>query len=283
MKQNVVFAGKLFGCFLPLLIAYGCQLLVSSVGMIIYIGIVTAKGTASGILEEELFGLIETQLLNPDFLMLITAIATASTFLIGLLWYKKHRPVSDASFKQVWSKTLFLSLALLGIALQVLVSMCLNAIYPLLPQTLIEQYDALMETLLGGNIVLSLFVTVILAPLAEEFLFRGVTLRKATKIMPFFLANILQASLFGIYHGNLIQGIYAFALGLILGYVAEYFHSIWASILLHAFVNGSAELLSHLPALLTETLIGIVVITIVGVVFLIISAKLFPKAKKFIK
>ena len=283
MKQGVVFAGKLFGCFLPLFFAYACQLAISVVGMFLYTTWITAKGVALGMSEGEVVAWIETQILNPNFLMTLTAIATVSTILFGVIWYKWHRPIQDKTLKQLCNGTVLLTMLLLGIGLQILVSMCLNVIYPLLPQTLIEQYDTLMETLLGGNIVLSFVVTVVLAPLAEEFLFRGVTLRKATKIMPFFLANILQASLFGIYHGNLIQGIYAFALGLILGYVAEYFHSIWASILLHAFVNGSAELLSHLPILLTETLIGILVITIVGVVCFITSVKLFPKAKKDIK
>ena len=280
MKQTLRVAGKLFGCFLPLFVAYACQFVISFVGMFVYTIIVTSRGMAQGIPEEEVLVFIEAQLLNPDFLMIITAVATASTLLIGAIWYKKHRPCNDSSLKEVFNGTLLLSLILMGISLQILVSMCLNAVYPLLPQTLIEQYDALMETLLGGNVLLSLFVTVILAPLAEELLFRGITLRKATKIMPFFLANILQAVLFGIYHGNLVQGAYAFALGLILGFVAEYFHSIWASILLHAFINGSAELLSHLPENIMETIFGMIGIAIVGVVCFFIAAKLLPKAKK---
>ena len=45
-------------------------------------------------------------------------------------------------------------------------------------------------------------------------------------------------------------------------------------------MNGSAEVLSHLPTLLTETLLGIVVISVVGVIFLIIAVKMFPKAKE---
>jgi membrane protease YdiL (CAAX protease family) len=158
--------------------------------------------------------------------------------------------------------------------------MCLNAVYPILPQSLTDQYNELMETLLGGNVWLSLFVTVILAPLAEEFLFRGITLKKAQKIMPFMAANILQAVLFGVYHMNLVQGVYAFVLGMILGYTAEYFHSIWAAILLHACVNGSAEVLSLLPAAVTETWIGVGCVALAGVILLFVAAKLYPKAKK---
>jgi membrane protease YdiL (CAAX protease family) len=93
-------------------------------------------------------------------------------------------------------------------------------------------------------------------------------------------ANILQAVLFGIYHMNLIQGVYAFVLGIILGFTAEYFHSIWAAILLHACVNGSAEVLSLLPAALTETWIGVAGVALVGVILLFVAAKLYPGAKR---
>lgn len=279
MKQGFVFAGRLFGCFLPLLVAYGCQLVSSFLGMFVYMSIVTAKGVAQGISEAELFVFIEAQLLNPDFLMIITAIAPASTLLVGVIWYKKHRPFNDFSLKEVSNGTLFLSLGLMGVALQFLISMCLNAIYPLLPKALTDEYNALMETLLGGNVWLSLLVTVILAPLAEELLFRGITMKKAEKIMPFMVANMLQAMLFGIYHGNLIQGTYAFVVGLILGFIAEYFHSIWASIILHAFINGSAELLSYLPESVIGTIYGVIGMAIVSVTFLIIAVKLFQKAK----
>lgn len=98
--------------------------------------------------------------------------------------------------------------------------------------------------------------------------------------MPFMAANVLQALLFGIYHGNLIQGTYAFVLGLILGFTAEYFHSVWASILLHAFVNGSAELLGLLPESMTSTLLGIIALSAAGVILLFVAAKLYPGARR---
>jgi len=171
-------------------------------------------------------------------------------------------------------------MACLGLSLQLIISMCLNAVYPILPADLIEQYSELMEQLIGGNVWLSLFVTVILAPLAEELLFRGVTMKKAQKLMPFLAANALQALLFGIYHLNWIQGTYAFVLGMILGFTAEYFHSIWAAILLHAFVNGSAEVLSRIPEEFTETYVGVAVLAAIGIALLFVAAKLYPKAKK---
>lgn len=273
--------GKFLGCFLPILVALFCQIAISFGFSIVYGVIVGMKMVSLGITdmaEQEAY--LAESMSSSNVIMIITAIATMATLLVGALWYRGHKPAADFSLKNVINGKLVLAMACLGLSLQFLISMCLNAVYPILPQNLTDQYSELMEQLIGGNIWLSLLVTVILAPLAEELLFRGVTMKKAQKIMPFMAANVLQAVLFGIYHMNWIQGVYAFVLGMILGFTAEYFHSIWASILLHAFVNGSAEVLSLLPAWVTETAAGVVGIAFVGVVLLFIAAKLYPKAKK---
>lgn len=277
MKQT----GKFLGCFLPILAALLCQISVSlcfSVGYGAYMAFQMLGLDITDPAEQEAY--LMEYMYSADMIMTVTAIATIGTLVIGVLWYRRHKPTTDFSLKELVNGKIIAAMACLGFSLQIIVSMCLNAVYPILPQSLTDQYSALMESLLGGNIWLSLFVTVILAPLAEEFLFRGITLKKAQKIMPFMAANIVQAVLFGIYHMNLIQGVYAFVLGLILGYTAEYFHSVWAAILLHAFVNGSAELLSCLPEELTETYVGIVCTAFLGIILLFVAAKLYPKAKK---
>ena len=273
--------GKFLGCFLPIIVALLCQVSVSFFFSFGYGAYMAVKMAALGITdaaEQEAY--LMENLYSADTLMIITAVATAGTLLIGALWYREHKPATDWKLKEVLNGKLIAAMACLGLSLQFLISMCLNAVYPILPQNLTDQYSELMEQLIGGNIWLSLLVTVILAPLAEELLFRGVTMKKAQKIMPFMAANVLQAVLFGIYHMNWIQGVYAFVLGMILGFTAEYFHSIWASILLHAFVNGSAEILSLLPEWITETAAGVVGVALVGVILLFIAAKLYPKAKK---
>lgn len=272
--------GKFFGCFSPIVVALLCQVIISLVGSFVYGAVLAVKATMLGITDLELqTQYILEQSTSANTLMILTGMAILVTLLVGALWYRPHRPQTDFKLKEVMNAKLLAAMFSLGLSLQFLISMCLNAVYPILPQDLTNKYNELMETLTGGNIWLSLLVTVILAPLAEEFIFRGITLKKAQKIMSFMAANVLQAVLFGIYHMNLIQGVYAFVLGMILGFTAEYFHSIWASVLLHACVNGSAEILSSLPEQLTETYIGIIVIAVVGVVLLFVAAKLYPKAK----
>ena len=87
----------------------------------------------------------------------------------------------------------------------------------------LEQYKELLENAgLDDNIgPLLLLYSVLLGPICEELIFRGVTLRLARKALPFWFANLFQAVLFGIYHMNWIQGIYAFAFGILLGYICE--------------------------------------------------------------
>lgn len=271
---------RVLKCFLPMIAALICQVVVSFsssflYGLILAIKRVIAENSGGPVGGVYLTGNIS----NGDLVLIITAIATAATLLMGILWYRSYKPEKEFGLKEVVNPKLLIAMFGLGLALQLLISMCLSAIYPILPQDLVYQYSELMTSLLGGNVWLSLLVTVILAPLAEEFLFRGVTMRMAQQVMPFMLANLLQAVMFGIYHMNLIQGVYAFGLGIILGFTAEYFQSIWASILLHAFVNGSAELLNLVPESITNTYAGMGCIAAVGVVLLFVSAKLYPKAR----
>lgn len=70
----------------------------------------------------------------------------------------------------------------------------------------------------------------ILAPIAEELLFRGLVQRT---LMPWGkrFAILCSAFTFGIFHGNLLQAPYAFLVGLVLGYVACEYSIGWAMVL----------------------------------------------------
>lgn len=54
---------------------------------------------------------------------------------------------------------------------------------------------------------------VILAPIVEEILFRGIVFERFTKIYKLSTAIILDGLLFGIYHMNILQGINTFFYG----------------------------------------------------------------------
>ena len=102
-----------------------------------------------------------------------------------------------------------------------------------------DEFEEMMEGAgLGDSMSpLALFYAVIMAPLAEELIFRGLTLHYAKKAFPVWIAIIYQAVLFGIFHMNIYQGIYAFVAGLFMGIVAHYGGSIAWTVLLHMVYN----------------------------------------------
>lgn len=74
-----------------------------------------------------------------------------------------------------------------------------------------------------------------LGPIAEELIYRGFVLRSFQQYGKVF-AVLLSATLFGVMHGNLFQMIFAFLVGLVLGYAALNYSICW-SILLHIINN----------------------------------------------
>lgn len=74
-----------------------------------------------------------------------------------------------------------------------------------------------------------------LGPVIEEVVFRGVAMKGLRKYGKLF-AIVTTAALFAIFHGDLLQGIFAFFCGLLLGYVAMEYGFGWA-VALHVVNN----------------------------------------------
>lgn len=135
---------------------------------------------------------------------------------------------------------LVISLILLAVAFQIISEVVISALYSVMPKAS-EDYQQLLENsgLTGKVSFLLGLYTVLLGPIAEEFAFRGVSLSILEKQFDFVVANILQALFFGFVHLNLIQGIYAFGVGLFVGYIVHLTGSIVPSILFHITFNAA--------------------------------------------
>lgn len=84
-----------------------------------------------------------------------------------------------------------------------------------------------------------------ITPLAEEILFRGVIfncLKRMTGGLQ--MAILISALLFGLYHGNYVQGVYAFVMGCLMAYAYEYFGSFYAPVMIHMVSNMFSYTLS---------------------------------------
>ena len=123
----------------------------------------------------------------------------------------------------------------------------------------------LMEAVSGASDTFSMFLYAsILAPVAEELLFRGFVLRTLRPYGKRF-AILGSAFLFGLFHGNLLQTPYAFLAGLILGYLAAEYHIVWA-IALHIFNNlVLADLLTRFTAPFSQEIAAAVNLALFGV------------------
>lgn len=72
-------------------------------------------------------------------------------------------------------------------------------------------------------------------------------------------------------HGNLIQGIYAFFIALMLGYLAERYRSLLPGMLLHFVVNFSSTfLMEKLFFWVPDVLLSYLVLTVLPVLLLLL-------------
>ncbi|MGC6173131.1 CPBP family intramembrane glutamic endopeptidase [Lacrimispora sp. 38-1] len=102
-----------------------------------------------------------------------------------------------------------------------------------------------------------------IGPVSEEIIFRGFVMRGFEKYGARY-AVVMSAVIFGLFHGNLIQSIFAGLVGLVLGYTAMKYSIKWA-VLLHIinnFVFG--DLLTRLLSGMNESLQSMVLYGIEG-------------------
>ena len=162
-------------------------------------------------------------------------------------------------------------IVLMGPIMQFGISSVLSLIESLAPKAM-ENYNELMELMGLGEVSLPVMIAIsIMAPLSEEVLCRGVIFRLAERVSPkFWVANVIQALAFGILHGNIVQGAYAFLLGLLLGFIYGKYRNIWLCMLLHGAMNLSSYLVSPFYMLFPENMLLPVFIAVLAV-----SAALF--------
>ena len=222
----------------PMLLSIGLQFF--AVYYLLFIAAIFLFGIGPAVTGEyrdinDLFILVE----DMDFNTLAMLIFSFCCIVVFGIWYKKR---CGGTFRIDIKKEMH-PLELLGITLlipgtQYLSSVVASVISIFFPSWLIA-YEELLETAgLGEDITLLMFVySVLFAPISEELIFRGVTMRIAQRAFPFWIANIIQAFLFGVFHMNPLQGCYTFALGLILGYICQKGGSLYHVIFFHFLFN----------------------------------------------
>lgn len=139
-------------------------------------------------------------------------------------------------------------LIMLGLGVQLTVSVALSVVFALLPNLEQEYTEVMNSGDLGTVALLPILATALGAPVVEEVLCRGVAFACARRALPrVWMANVLQALLFAVLHGNITQGAYAFAIGLVLGGVWLRYRRLGCCIAVHFAVNASSYVMEVLP------------------------------------
>lgn len=190
-------------------------------------------------ITSDLLRYIGTQ--TPWVLIVAVAITVPTYFLI----YRGRKPelLKFVSLKGIHPISVPV-LVIFGLALNIVMEMLLSLLNQLsFLKSFFDSYNQVSNLIFGGGFALSLLAVGVLGPMFEEILFRGLVFGELRKITKVRTAIFIQALIFGIYHMNVVQGSYAFVIGIMLGFIYYRSNSIYASMIVHITINSSSVLI----------------------------------------
>lgn len=181
-------------------------------------------------------------LLSARSSVLVWGSAIGNVLTIALFVWRRWSPFSRVYLRsRPWAVLLWVALLGLGAILP------LEWIYEQLNLTLPIEMEEVLKSMMSnrwGYLALG-----ILAPIAEEMVFRGAILRSLLRYfnerMPW-IPIVVSALLFGLVHGNVAQSSNAFLMGLLLGWFYHRTGSIVPGIVLHWINNTVAYVMYQL-------------------------------------
>ncbi|MGN1267114.1 MAG: lysostaphin resistance A-like protein [Dorea sp.] len=100
-----------------------------------------------------------------------------------------------------------------------------------------EVYQETMELLYSAPFGVQIVCLAILAPICEELVFRGLMFRRLRVQTSFMQAALYSSIVFAFIHGNMVQMIYAFIMGMMFAYLYEKYGSFKAPVIAHIAAN----------------------------------------------
>ena len=132
----------------------------------------------------------------------------------------------------------------LGIFGQIAILFILNIIP--FPESWTQLLEESNSQITDSNPAIQVLSVAIMAPLAEEIIFRASIQGSLKEGMPRWIAIIVASLVFGVMHANPIGIIYATALGIMMGWLYSKFNSIIPSMVFHLAFNTTSLILSLL-------------------------------------
>lgn len=240
--------------FRTILIPVACVagfLAIQSIVMVIYILIPTFIAIAAGSLNPEDIEAItkySTDLImkNSNIVSMIYSVLIAGIAILVILALRKKNREAVMTRKITAGQGIASAFSIIGAAgLTTLLFAGITLLAKYVPSVndALNYYYKLSESFISSdNIYLIILSTCILVPIAEDLVFRGIIQGELRRVMPAWLAIVIQALIFALVHGNVVQTTYVMVPALVLGAVYEWTGSIYVPIGMHMIFNfvGSA-------------------------------------------
>lgn len=220
----------IFTCLLYILLYFVVQIVATFIGEIIITVIETIKNPSVDINQI----LTEETLLKYTLpINIICQIISLCIFLPIYLNNKKKNYITVSKSKGQTFNYLTYSFAviLVGIISGIFMSFLENFAIK------IDGGYSSITSITSQNVYLSLISVVLLAPILEEILFRGLIFNRLNSKFKTWTSIIISALIFGLIHGNIIQTINATILGIAFAYIYSKTHNLIPCIIGH-FLNN---------------------------------------------
>lgn len=185
-----------------------------------------------------------------------------------VLYKKYNKEVKETKTKILLSDSLLLIVLGFSISL-VYNSACISV------NNVFEISNLFSES--NNNYLNIIIGTIVVGPILEEYIFRGIVYHRLLKNNSFIKSMILTGIVFALTHSNIVQIIYAFIFNFVLVVIYEKYSSIKSSSIVHMSANSVALIipfLIHMELLVRNLVMGI------GIILLIVSWCLILKENK---
>lgn len=257
--KQIINALAYFGIFL------GSSLMTSLVGSFIYGFVKALQYSNAGMNLEELS--IENSGIQGVFLLISSLLTLLILFIISKA--KKSSLPKEADIKKASVKeTLLTATGAIG----GMFFMNFILYYLPIPESLINDLNSGVSSLSTYPVWLAFLVNALLVPIVEEVVFRGFIFNRLNKAMPSFVAALISSAIFGMAHGGIVWGIWAFAMAMIICLVRIKSGSIVPGIIFHMIINTFSVVDAYFSPLDGMTPTVMLILTIAGGILLAVYA-----------
>lgn len=228
-KENIFII--IWRCAYPMLIHFGVTMGLGMAYIFILTFYMMFQSMGTGDVNKIMEQVMEKYMGNTLYILGAVSLITIPIYLLLLNADKKKSLEAEEKEKSVLNW---------GILVLVSIAMCIS-LNGIIGSSGIEKfspgYQQAAENLYSGGILLELLTVGVMIPICEELIFRGLMFGRLKEYIKTVPAVLISALVFGIYHGNIVQGIYAFCLGVVMAACCQRFGTVLAPVLIHVTAN----------------------------------------------